>query len=57
MRKTYFFFLALLTAGNFAFSQSENFQNSGSDFSIDYEKFTLDNGLEVILHEDHSDPK
>lgn len=26
------------------------------DFKIDYEKFTLDNGLEVILHEDHSDP-
>ncbi len=25
-------------------------------FTIDYEKFTLDNGLEVILHEDHSDP-
>jgi len=25
-------------------------------FKIDYEKFTLDNGLEVILHEDHSDP-
>ena len=27
-----------------------------SEFKIDYEKFTLDNGLEVILHEDHSDP-
>lgn len=26
------------------------------DFKIEYEKFTLDNGLEVILHEDHSDP-
>lgn len=25
-------------------------------FGISYEKFTLDNGLEVILHEDHSDP-
>ncbi|WP_452230199.1 M16 family metallopeptidase [Lacinutrix sp. MEBiC02404] len=25
-------------------------------FKIDYEKFVLDNGLEVILHEDHSDP-
>ncbi|RAJ11931.1 M16 family metallopeptidase [Olleya aquimaris] len=30
--------------------------NSTDDFKIDYEKFTLDNGLEVILHEDHSDP-
>ncbi len=26
------------------------------EFSIDYEKYTLDNGLEVILHTDHSDP-
>lgn len=26
------------------------------EFKIPYEKFTLDNGLEVILHEDHSDP-
>ena len=25
-------------------------------FKLPYEKFTLDNGLEVILHEDHSDP-
>ncbi len=25
-------------------------------FELPYEKFTLDNGLEVILHEDHSDP-
>jgi len=27
-----------------------------SDLKLDYEKFVLDNGLEVILHEDHSDP-
>lgn len=26
------------------------------DFKLPYEKFTLDNGLEVVLHEDHSDP-
>ncbi|MEW7292059.1 M16 family metallopeptidase [Aquimarina sp. 2304DJ70-9] len=26
------------------------------DFKINYQKFTLENGLEVILHEDHSDP-
>ena len=25
-------------------------------FNLPYEKFTLDNGLEVVLHEDHSDP-
>ncbi|MEX0722462.1 MAG: pitrilysin family protein [Gracilimonas sp.] len=27
-----------------------------TEFSVDYEKFTLDNGLEVILHKDDSDP-
>lgn len=27
-----------------------------SEFTLDYEKFVLDNGLEVILHQDKSDP-
>lgn len=27
-----------------------------TDFTVDYEKFTLDNGLEVIFHKDDSDP-
>ena len=27
-----------------------------TEFSIDYEKYTLDNGLDVILHTDRSDP-
>ncbi len=27
-----------------------------SSYTIPFEKFVLDNGLEVILHEDHSDP-
>jgi len=26
------------------------------EFSVDYEKFTLDNGLEVVFHTDNSDP-
>ena len=30
---------------------------SGNDgMHIDYEEYTLDNGLKVVLHEDHSDP-
>ncbi|WP_339753962.1 pitrilysin family protein [uncultured Winogradskyella sp.] len=29
---------------------------SDTEFKIDYEKFTLDNGLQVILHVDKSDP-
>lgn len=31
-------------------------QAQAKSFGIKYEKFVLDNGLEVILHEDHSDP-
>ena len=27
-----------------------------TDFSVDFEKFTLDNGLEVVFHVDRSDP-
>ena len=30
--------------------------SSETDFSVEYEKFTLDNGLEVIFHKDDSDP-
>ena len=30
--------------------------NSKIDFDLEFEQFTLDNGLSVILHEDHSDP-
>lgn len=32
-----------------------NGQNN-QEFSVEYEKFTLDNGLEVIFHQDDSDP-
>jgi len=31
-------------------------ENSTTEFTLDYEKFTLDNGLDVILHVDKSDP-
>lgn len=31
-------------------------QKGKASFALPYEKFTLANGLEVVLHEDHSDP-
>jgi zinc protease len=31
-------------------------QQTSDSFEIKYEKYVLDNGLEVILHQDHSDP-
>ncbi|APY00286.1 M16 family metallopeptidase [Lacinutrix venerupis] len=37
-------------------NNSKELNVSEKEFKIEYEKFTLDNGLEVILHEDHSDP-
>jgi zinc protease len=36
--------------------QAQKTPKSKNTFSLPYEKFTLSNGLEVILHEDHSDP-
>ena len=30
--------------------------NSGKTFKIDYEKYELENGLNIILHQDKSDP-
>jgi zinc protease len=34
----------------------EEFTGDGKDISIPFSKYVLDNGLTVILHEDHSDP-
>ncbi len=34
----------------------EAYAGSGADVSIPYSKYRLDNGLTIILHEDHSDP-
>lgn len=33
-----------------------NCSNNSQELSIDYEQYTLDNGLKVILHKDNSDP-
>ncbi|WOX05538.1 M16 family metallopeptidase [Microbulbifer pacificus] len=34
----------------------ETFNGDGAEIAIPYRKFVLDNGLTVVLHEDHSDP-
>ena len=46
-------YLSFILALFFIFSCS---QEKDASLSIEYEKYTLDNGLEVILHEDKSDP-
>lgn len=39
-----------------AFACTQKSEVPKVDFRVDYEKFTLDNGLDVILHVDKSDP-
>lgn len=38
------------------YTLKETVTANGDDLVIPYQKFTLDNGLTVIVHEDHSDP-
>lgn len=52
MKKFNYSFLGIMLALLVSCSTSEE----STSFSIDYEKYTLENGLDVILHADHSDP-
>ncbi|HPG32284.1 MAG: insulinase family protein [Lentimicrobium sp.] len=40
----------------FGISDTEAQTRGAGDFSVDFTKYKLDNGLEVVLHPDHSDP-
>lgn len=53
MKKTFKYF-AIVVAMIAAFASCKS--NESDVMHIDYEEYTLDNGLKVILHEDHSDP-
>jgi len=53
------FFIAILSIFSCKNENSQELvinQTEPKEFKIDYEKFTLDNGLDVILHVDKSDP-
>ncbi len=50
MKRLFLFVIAVITAINFGCKQEK------TELSIDYEKYTLENGLDVILHVDRSDP-
>lgn len=52
MKSLFKLFSALFFLGFFLTSCSSNKE----EFSVNYEKFTLDNGLEVVFHKDDSDP-
>lgn len=50
------FLVAILTIAMVAAACTGGGEGSSDELSVDYEKYTLDNGLEVVLHEDSSDP-
>ncbi len=52
MKKTIYGLLGISLIALFSCSAPK----AKTDFSIEYEKYTLANGLDVILHADHSDP-
>ncbi|MGM5471119.1 M16 family metallopeptidase [Flavobacteriaceae bacterium LMO-SS05] len=47
---------ALTAFGLFAFIACNSEKTSGDKLAIEFEKYTLDNGLQVVLHQDKSDP-
>ena len=49
-------FLTIMLIAFSSCTSDKNSSSSTDEFAIEYEKFTLDNGLEVILHQDTSDP-
>jgi zinc protease len=51
MKKLSFYVLGIILSLLISCTTSEK-----TDFSIEYEKYTLENGLDVILHTDRSDP-
>lgn len=58
MRKLIAFFMAF-TAVSASQAQTkliEKVEKTGDDIVIPYEKYQLENGLTLIIHEDHSDP-
>ncbi|MEO9869566.1 M16 family metallopeptidase [Ekhidna sp.] len=48
--------IGIVTLGVIITSCTSPSEKSGDDLSVEYEKYTLDNGLDVILHQDDSDP-
>jgi zinc protease len=50
--RIFYLFVLLITIA----CSSDKAEESDFQFNIDFEKFTLDNGLEVLMHVDRSDP-
>lgn len=51
-----FLLIVMFITGLFQSCNPAEESKSGSELSLPYEKYTLENGLDVILHQDKSDP-
>lgn len=62
MKKRIIVFSAMALAAQFSFAQVkgiklvEEVKKTGNEIVIPYKKYKMDNGLTIIIHEDHSDP-
>ncbi len=56
MKSLRLFLLTLPLLAMVSCSETSTTPKSQDEFRVNFEKFTLENGLEVIFHEDHSDP-
>jgi zinc protease len=56
MKKVFLILGVLVCAFGLMMTSCSKKAESEKAFEIEYEKYVLDNGLEVVLHEDHSDP-
>ena len=57
MKKSICLFTLLFSCSSFLFAQTlVNKITPVNDYDIAYEEWQLDNGLTLIIHEDHSDP-
>ena len=56
MRSIKSLFLSLFVLIAFSTCKQNETKETTPEFKVDFEKFTLDNGLQVILHVDRSDP-
>ncbi len=48
--------LLFIFSAGFSYSQNQNKTDKSNEFKVEFEQFTLENGLHVIFHIDRSDP-
>lgn len=57
MKKLILFLLVIATQASLAQTKLiEKVKQKDDELVIPYEKYVLDNGLTLVIHEDHSDP-